>query len=228
LDRKLEIVCAWAVAPFALLFLGGCVVAGFIPPPSPAASAREIADFYGSGADAIRIGCVLMMVGAAFVVPWGIAIAGQVRRMEGDRPILTYMQVACIGFAVANLGMTVLFWAAAAYRPNDTAPDVIRTLNDLSWFLFSFQYPIFCVWFLSIAAAIFRNSSGTSVFPRWVAHANVGAAVLSAPYELMLFFKTGPFSSRGLITFYFPTAVTLAWMAVMTIVVVRAVRAAAE
>jgi hypothetical protein len=226
MDRRLQVACVWSVVAFAVLFGIGCfVLAGFIPPPSPAASAQTIAHLYGSNTNAIRIGCLLMMLGTPFILSWGSAITVQVRRMEQGDPILTYMMVACDGFAVMNVALTVVFWAAAAFRPNDVSADVTRALNDLGWFLFDFQWPVFCVWFLCIATAIFRDRNVPPIFPRWVAYANISAAVLSAPYGLMLFFKVGPLSGRGVIGFFLPTVVTFAWLLVMSIVAIRAINA---
>ena len=124
-----------------------------------------------------------------------------------------------------NVALTVLFWSVAAFRPNDVAPDVTRTLNDIGWFLFEFQWPVFCVWFVGVAAAIFRDYNIPRILPVWVAYVNIAAALLSAPYGLMLFFKTGAFSGRGLIGFYLPTGVTFAWMLVMSVMVLRALKA---
>jgi hypothetical protein len=226
MDRRLQVACVWSILAFAVLFGIGCfVLAGFIPPPSPAATAQAIAHLYSSRAQAIRIGCTLMMLGTPFILSWGSAIAVQVRRMERGVPILTYMMVACDGFAVMNVALTVVFWAAAAFRPDDVSPDVTRALNDVGWFLFNLQWPVFCVWFLCIAVATLRDRNLPRIFPRWVANVNVLTAVLSAPYGLTLFFKEGPLSGRGVIGFFLPTVVTFAWLLVMSIVAIRAINA---
>jgi hypothetical protein len=229
IDRKVQLACLWGGPLFAVLYMLGCVpLAGFIPPPSPAASAASIASLYRDNVDEIRVGCVLMMIGAAFIAPWGASIAAQTRRMETGVPILTYVQLACTAFALINVVLIALLWAVAAFRPDDVAPDTTRMLNDFGWFVFLFAWPVFSVWCLAIAVAIFRDRSARPVFPRWVAYVNVWAAVLYAPSALMLFFKTGPFTYRGLITFYETTAVTFAWMLVMTISVIRAIKAMPE
>jgi hypothetical protein len=226
MDRRLQVVCVWSILAFAVLFGIGCfVLAGFIPPPSPAATAQAIAHLYCSKSNAIRIGCTLMMLGTPFILSWGSAIAMQVRRMERGVPILTYMMVACDGFAVMNVALTVVFWAAAAFRPDDVSPDITRALNDIGWFLFNLQWPVFCVWFLCIAVATLRDRNVPRIFPRWVAYVNVSTAVLSAPYGLTLFFKEGPLSGRGAIGFFLPTVVTFAWLLVMSIVAIRAINA---
>jgi hypothetical protein len=227
MDRRLQILCVWSILGFAVLFGTGCfVLAGFIPPPPPAAPAQTIADLYRRNTNAIRLGCTLMMLGTPFILTWGAAIAVQVRRMEPRVPILTYTMLACDGFAVMNVALTVVFWAAAAFRPNEVPADLTLVLNDLGWFLFDLQWPVFCVWFFSIAAATFRDRQVLPIFPRWVAHVNIATALLSAPYGLILFFKTGPLSGRGAIGFFLPTVITFVWLLIMSIVAIRAINSA--
>ena len=52
-----QTLCAWGGIVFVVLFLlGWVIVGGFFPPPSPLASAEEIAAFYGQNTGAVRAG----------------------------------------------------------------------------------------------------------------------------------------------------------------------------
>lgn len=215
---------AWSGPALVVLFLIGCIpLAGFIPPPSPAASADEIAAMFRDDTTAIRIGCLVMIVGLSLIAPWGATIAAQTRRMERGFPILTYTQIACVGAALIVVIFIPMAWAVAAFRPDDVSPDVTRSWNDFAWFLFLFTWPPFSVWCLAIALAIFRDESVPSIFPRWTAYLNLWTAFLFIPAGLMAFFKTGPFSYRGLFTMYMPLAVFFIWMIAMTVVLLRAI-----
>ena len=59
-DLRIQVWCLWCGAVFAVLFGVGIVLAGFVPPPSPADTAAQTQEFYRSNANAIRVGMVVM------------------------------------------------------------------------------------------------------------------------------------------------------------------------
>src|SRR6266404_9395236 len=54
-------ICIWGGPISLLMAFAGLYVAGFLPPPSPAASAEQIAAIYREHSLAIRIGAILFM-----------------------------------------------------------------------------------------------------------------------------------------------------------------------
>ena len=55
MNTKHQLLCAWSGLVFLVIFmLGWLVIGGFVPPPSSAASAMEIADFYKQNTTLIR------------------------------------------------------------------------------------------------------------------------------------------------------------------------------
>jgi hypothetical protein len=73
----------------AVIFgIGFFPIAGFIPPPSPAASAAEIALWYSDNLTGIRLGTVVMMFGVVLIAPWGVALAVHTARPRGACPSL--------------------------------------------------------------------------------------------------------------------------------------------
>jgi hypothetical protein len=223
-DRGVQLLCAWSGPASALLaILGMVVIGGFVPPQDPSDSAQEIANFYRDNDTQILIGMVIAMTGFTLFVPFGIGVAIQTRRIE-DRPVMTYIQIACVAIAALEGVMAAFIWGAAAFRPGEMDPDITRTLNDLGWFAFLFDIPPFAVWIGAIAIAIFRDRSDPPVFPRWVAYLNLWVALLIWPAELMAFFKTGPFAFNGLLALYLPAGLFFAWLVAMSIVLMGVIK----
>jgi len=223
-DRPIMTLAVWA-GPAATVFaiLGLVVVGGFVPAQDPSASGAEIARFYGENATQIRVGMILAMVAFTLFVPFGIAIALQTRRTE-QRPVLTYMQIACVAIAALEGVLSCVIWAAAAFRPDVIDPDITRALNDLGWFAFLFDVAPFSLWLFAIAIAILRDTRAVPVLPRWLGYFNLFAAVAIEPACMMAFFKTGPFGYDGLLALYLPFCMFFAWILVMTVALIGAVK----
>jgi hypothetical protein len=222
-DRRPLLLCTWA-GPAATLFafLGLVLVGGFVPAQSPSAGGPDIARFYTENATQIRLGMLLAMIGFTLFVPFGIAIAIQTRRIE-NRPIITYVQVACVAIASLEGVMSAVIWATAAFRPGSIDPDMTRMLNDLGWFAFLFDVPPFALWIGAIGYVILRDTDPTPVFPRWVGYFNLWVALLVLPADLMAFFKTGPFGFNGAFALYLPAGLFFAWILTMTPVLLRTI-----
>jgi hypothetical protein len=206
--------------------IGWIPLAGYLPPVRPTDSAASIARFYSSNVNQIRIGLFICSLGMPLVAPYGAAIAMQLRRAEGDAPILTVVQLILVAVATVVTVFTMMVWALAAFRPGATGPDVTRMLNDAGWFLFLFTWAPFSLWYVVIGVTILADHNPVPIFPRWAGYLNFWVAVLSVAAGLMLFFKTGPFAFNGLITFYMPLAIFLAWILVMSHLTMKAIRTA--
>ncbi|PWR20950.1 hypothetical protein [Zavarzinia compransoris] len=196
---------------------------GFIPPPSPALPAEELAKIFIDRKMSIRIGTLIQCICYTFWFTWAISIAFYIRRMERGIPVLTYASIANIGGGYVFFLLMPITWAALAFRPENLDPNVLQVMNDLVWFIFILSWPPFALFMVFIAVAIFRDHNVPTIFPRWVAFFNLWTAVLIIPAGLIEFFKTGPFAYDGLISFWFVFAVFFGWMLVMSIVTLRAI-----
>lgn len=215
---------SWGGGIFVILFgIGWCLLAGLAPPPlSPALSAAEIASFYQTNTNMIRLGLSVVMLGCAALVPFYAALSIQMSRMEGRWPILSIAQVALGLSNVLFFVIPVVFWQAAAFRP-DRDPEVIRTLNDLGWLIIMWPFSLASMQNLVIAAAILSDRNSPPVFPRWMAFFNLWVALLLAAGVLIPFFKTGPFAWDGLFGFWLPASVYLLWIALSSFILARAI-----
>jgi hypothetical protein len=215
MNTRHQLLGAWSGIFFCAVFtLGFWFIAGFVPPPSPSASAAQIAELYQQNTWQIRLGALLMMACSAFIVPFAAAISVQMKRMEGSSPVLTYTQLASGSLGIVFFILPAMLWTIAAYRPSRD-PQLILLLNDMGWLIFLMPFTSFIVQNISIGLAVLSDRSEHPVFPRWVGFFNFWVAVLFVPGGLITFFKTGPFAWDGLFAFWVPLIVFFIWYLVM-------------
>jgi hypothetical protein len=216
-------------AYFAFVFtgaftLGFWVLAGFLPPPSPAAAPAIIAHQFQGNTTGIRVGMLICMFGAALLLPWNAAIAVQMRRAEGGRhPILTYTQIAAAACFIIEFVYPLMYWMVTAFRPTE-APAVLQHFDDLSWMCFLGVVSTAVVQAFAIGAAALLDKRATPVFPRWFAYFNFWCGTLFCPAGLIVFFKHGPFAWNGLISWWMVATVFFIWLIVVTVVLLGAIK----
>jgi hypothetical protein len=213
-NRKAQLIC---VACGPLCAIGAVFLAQFIPPlVDPQNGAHTVATKFAEHTDRIRIGALISVISMSLVGPWGVTVAAQTRRTEGDFPILTYVQLICVAVGTCVVVLMCTFWACAAFRPGVYTDQTVMVLNDVAYFLFLFTWAPFAIWALAIALAIFLDPSEVPVYPRYVAYVCLWVAVLFVPAGLMAFFKSGPFAWNGVMALYVPVGIFFVWLAVLT------------
>lgn len=211
-----------------LFFLGFMVFAGYLPPPSADLSPDALVARLQHNLMGFRIGMLITMVGFSFMVPWAVGLAARLRPLEGDFPVLTYTQIGSVAIgSMIGQGATWIF-EAVAYRLDDTDPHIIRALHDVAFFTFLAPWPSFSVWCVALAVLIFRDRRPVPDFPRWAAYLSLWTALLFVPACLIFWFKTGPFSWSGVISFYIPVFIFFIWVVGLTVPALRAVRRSAK
>src|ERR1700752_2759160 len=110
-NRQFLRSCLWMGPAMAFIFgIGFFPIAGFIPPPSPAGSAAEIAQWYGDNLTGIKLGTVVMMFGVVLIAPWGVALAVHTARTEKGLPVLACLQIMCVGVVTFTIVLFTLLW----------------------------------------------------------------------------------------------------------------------
>lgn len=219
-----QLWCTWSGVIFLILFaLGWGLIARFVPPPAPAMSAAEIADFYRQNTQMIRLGLVITQVSCIFLPPWVAALSVQMRRIEGGSPVLAYTQLISGLAAMLVILNSTLIWGTVAFRPERDA-ELLLLINDLGWLIFTMTFAPFSTQGMAIALAIFSDKGAVPVFPHWLAYFNLWTATIFLPTGLILFFKSGPFAWNGLIGFWVPVGVFGAWFVVMTVFMFKALK----
>lgn len=211
-DEKL---CAWMVV-LAMLFFGLALIAGFkfVPPLSPQLGADEIARIYRDNALGMRIGAALMLCGGAFLMPFVAAMYSAMLRMGHRSRSLAATQLAAGVLNYAPLYLCGLIFAAASFRVERGAEDILA-LSDLGWFFLVMPTPAALVQLSALGLATLRDDSEQPVFPRWIGYFNFWVAFLSLPGVFISVFKTGPLAWDGILAFWVPLVVFGPWMIVM-------------
>ena len=224
ISRRLLLACAWSGPLFLVVLAVGMVpLAGLLPPPAANASAAEIVDLYTSRQSGMRAGLVLMMLAMGLLGPWVAAMSAQLRRIGERVTVLVYGQLATGTSFIPILLVPILVMIVASFRP-ERDPQIILALNDLAWIPFTIAFPTLAAQMAIIAMAIFADDR-EQVFPRWAAYFSLWCVVLLLPAVLIPFFKTGPFAWHGIFQFWLAAATFFAWMAVMSALLIKAIRA---
>lgn len=224
LNTKHQLLCAWSGIVFLVIFmLGWLVIGGFVPPPSSAASATEIADFYKQNTTLIRFGLLLAMGSCVFFVPWVAVISVQIKRIEGHSPILAYTQMLGGLVAMLIILFPTMIWVTVSFRP-ERNPEIMLALNDLAWLIFTMAFAPFVTQGLAIGLAILSDKNPQPVFPRWAGYFNIWAALAFIPSGLIVFFKSGPFAWDGVFGFWLPVGNFGVWFIIMLVLLLKAIK----
>ncbi len=181
--------------------LGLTVFAHMIPANSPDASVREIVEFYTTNATGVRTGMVLAMFGAGLFIPWGVSLATQTRRAAPNHPVLFHIQVACSVGACMLAVLVCLAGGLAAFRAGQIPGETTQLLNDVVH----------------------------SPFPRWFGYFTAWTALMIEAGAIAYLTRSGPFAWNGLLAFWSPLTVFGLWIAIVVILLLKAInRQAAE
>ena len=221
-ERFSQLLLIWS-GPLlvAMTMLGMIALARFVPATDPMADAETIQAFYIDNLLGIRIGMVICLIAFSLLVPFGVGIALQTRRIESI-PAMSWLQVAAIAVCAFEGIMAVLIWLAAAYRPGEVSAEITLTLHDLGWLTFLIDIPIFSIWLAAVGIAVLRDRKSPPLLPRWLGYFTLWVAILLFPALCIEFFKSGPFAYNGLLALYLPFVAIFLWMIVIVPPLLRA------
>lgn len=202
MPRTLNHTLLLSVPVIALIWIAAFLVFPTYTPMSPTMSASDLAAFYADRSNATRVQYSMIVFNWFEIGMVGLyaTIALLMERMShrGGPLAWVYMAVtlggACM-FAAANL-----FWIVAAYRP-DRAPEAIQLLSDMGWICFTVPTGFLIGQAVTLAFAVYLDDGPRPVFPRWVGHLNVLAAIAWTPAAFGALATTGPLAWDGALTF---------------------------
>jgi hypothetical protein len=222
MEYKVQRVLIWAGPAMLVLWLGAFVfIAGFMPPSAPSDNAAQVVARYARDRNGIKVGMVISMLGSALLVPWAVAISGQLKRIDGAKALADVQMVSCALLSLEFI-TPIAVWMAASFRYDGRGPEITQALHDLGWILFVTVIWSLWVQLIAIGAAILIDRSPAPVLPRWLGYLQIWVAMLILPAGVVLFFKTGPFAWNGLVGIYIPLVGYAVWMTMTTIAVDRA------
>lgn len=219
-------ICAYSGIICVLLFFGGFVAAGFLPPLSPGMSAAQVAAHYQSHTAGIRLGAGLIFLSSGFYVWFTAVISGQMRRIPGVHPTVVNAQLAGGAFGCLTFLVPALLFTVTAFRP-DRSPDATLLLNDMSWIILVMPWIPFMAQYFAFAFAILSDPGPQPVFPRWLAYFNIWTELMFTPAIILPFFKSGPFAWNGVFVFWVPATAFTALFIVNTTCLIKAINSEA-
>jgi uncharacterized membrane protein YhdT len=222
MEQRIHRILIWTGPGMIFVWLGAFLwIAGFVPPTRPSANAAEIVDFYSGNESAIKIGLVISMFGCALLVPWAVAVSGQLRRIDGAKGLADVQMVSCALLSlefIAPIGM----WMGVSFVYRDIPPDVVRAIHNIAWITFMTVIWSLFIQLIAIAIAILGDRrSARPVLPHWLGYLSAWVSVLIMPAGIVLFFRSGPFAWNGVIGLYTPLVAFTIWIFSMTIVIHR-------
>lgn len=215
-------VCVWLAPIMVLFWLGGFLIADFLPIPAPGDSADDVAAMYEEDRTAIRVGLMLTIACAAWLAPFVGIVSAQMKRAEGKSSPLAYAQLAMGALLILEFVYPMMMLQVAAYRGNRPA-ETIQAINDLGWMLFVGVVSTVFIQLVVIGLAILQDERTNPVFPRWAGYFNLWVALMMAPGSLLPFFKDGPFAWNGLLTFWLVASAFTTWLLVMAYLLLKAI-----
>lgn len=207
LKRWVHLACIWSWPVGAVAFgIGFIGFAGMLPPPSPAWSAQEVTAFFNANLTGFRIGMLIAIFASSLLLPFYAVISEEMKKIEGDFPLLSRIQWGGAVVLTTFFQIIGLVWITASYRSEGNA-EIIRTLNDYCWFVWSTLIPTYSLQYLCMAIAGFMDPRRSPLWPRWACYLNLWVAVTGGGGALAVFFKGGPFAWNGVIGFWIPVIV---------------------
>ena len=205
---------AWCGFIAMNVFFVGLLAGNVFPPMPPSMTAPEVQAFVIEHAFGLKVCALLIMISGAFAGIFDAVLCLQLRRMEGNRPMGAYSQLA---LGVANITYFVLpgvLIGVMAFRP-DRNVDSLYALFDLAWIVTLFPWSVGAFQCLCCGIAILSHPEVTNVYPRWLGFFNIWIAIGMTTSSVVMFFTSGPFSWNGIVGFWIPATVFGLWMAVM-------------
>lgn len=224
MNARVQSLCLWSGYAFFVLYLVGILlVAQFIPPPAPSWDGATIAAFFAEHRMRILVGMSICAFASALYIPWGVAIFGEMLRMERSRfAPLAAIQVISAGLGSAFFAISPLMWLTIAYRVGH-ASDSVGVLNDFAWISWIVSWPFFFVQAGALGVSVLTYR--TAAIPRWAGYFSIWFAVSMFPASLIVFFYSGPFAWNGIFGIYLPLGMFAIWYQVVTFYTWRGIKA---
>jgi len=203
-QQKLRLFGAWCILLYmGAMGIGWVLLAGFVPPPSPAMTAAETAGFLEANRVGIRAGMLVMFVSAALYIPFTATATYLISRVEGHFGVLSIWMLLG-GFATAMLTLyPPMWWLLAVFRAEVSA-EMVRFAHDAGWLQFMGVQSLLYFVFLAIGVTALLDKSAVPLFPRWVGYLCLLNMFATCPTMFVFIFQSGPFAWNGLIAFWLP------------------------
>jgi hypothetical protein len=218
-----RLIGVWSAAAFFLIWaVGYMAFAQWVPPISPSLTAQQVAQLFHERSVPIRVGMVLMSLGAVFYLPWTVTLSSLIKEIEGKSFFWAATQLAAGIVSMMTFLLPAFVWAAAAFRP-ERNPEITQALSDLGWLLFITPIAPFMMQYIILGVAILSDKRPRPAFPRWAAYLQFWVSLSFVPAVIAFFAKNGPFAWNGLLVWWIPLTSFTGWFVLMIILARKAV-----
>jgi hypothetical protein len=223
--RSQKIMVWWALAFCAIYAIALGLLLDMIPPPNAHQTAGQVAHWYAARHTKIRIGAIIASYTSAFMVPWAIVVAEQIRREEGKGRVWQWATLLGGGLMSIFLVLPPLFWGVAAFTPT-RAPQITAIMHELGMLTLTTtdQYYVF-MWVAVIVICLKPKMVSHSPFPRWFGYFSAWIAVMFEAGAIAFMAHSGPFAWNGLLVFWSPLTLFGIWLAVTSYLLLNAISA---
>jgi hypothetical protein len=130
--------------------------------------------------------------------------------------------LVCGTWNIAGLTIPAMLWTVAAFRP-DRDPQITQLVNDLAWLFWIMVASVPILQNILFGLCVLSDKMPKPLFPRWFGYFQFWIALGLLPATVITFFKTGPLSWNGLISFWFVVVLFGVFIVVEVLCLFRAV-----
>ncbi|BDB43943.1 hypothetical protein [Mycobacterium kiyosense] len=160
-----RLIGVWSAAAFFVIWAVGYLgFAHWVPPLAPSLTAPQVAQLFHESSVPIRVGMVLMSLGAVLYLPWTVTLSTLIKEIEGKSFFWAATQLAAGIVSMLTFMLPAFAWAAAAFRP-ERNPEITQALSDLGWLLFITPIAPFMVQYIILGIAILKGLAAAPRFP---------------------------------------------------------------
>lgn len=223
-ERGQTIMIWWAMSFMVIYGFTLGLLLHMIPTPPATLDTDAVGAFYRDNNLSIRLGAIIASWTSAFMVPFSVVVAVQLRRLEPGVPVWSILQFAGGILMSIFLVLPPLFWGVAAYSP-ERAPEITALMHELGTLTLVTTDQFFIFQMVAIGYISFtQKADPNSPFPRWMGYLTIWAALMFEVGAIAFIPKTGPFSWNGLFVFWCPLTIFGFWVTVMSISMLAALR----
>jgi hypothetical protein len=217
-------ICAWNGPLFmgVFVYFWGWLGHNF-PPFQPDVPASQIAEWFRTEANWIRLGMVVAMTFAVTYCVWGLAIGRVMEHVTGRNSLLVELAKWGAGLTVVPVLVSTSFWLTGAFRPEALPDWALQLLYDMAWLLIDLSYAVTSVQLFAIGAGFLRDKRAVPLIPRWMAWYSIWVGFMFVAECLMPYFRNGAFARNGILNFWIEFMIWVLWVPVFTFYILGAI-----
>lgn len=223
MNTKAQLWCALCGPAYIALLAGGLLIAGILPPHAATWSADQVAGLFHQDPFRMRLGLNIAMYASALYIPFSVAVAMQMARIEGRYPVLAWTQMVAAAGTFLAVAIPIMIWEHTAFRI-DRSPELTLLMDDLANTFWAGMTTPYWLQPLCISVVGFMDKSAHPLFPRWACYLGLVELVAILPGGTFLFHFTGPLAWDGVFIIVLPFLAWITWFLSTTYFVVKAIK----